>query len=426
MEDVMFALVDGNNFFVSCERVFNPYWNDRPILVLSNNDGCVIARSNEVKKLGIKMGTPAFQILDEIQKYGIGVCSGNQNLYGDMSCRVMTLLSNFSPNIEVYSVDESFLDFSGFENIDLEKYARSMIRTVTKGTGIPVSAGVGKTKTLAKVANKFAKKYPGYGGVCIIDTDEKREKALKLTDIGDVWGIGSRFRGKLERYNVKTAYDFSLMPVAWVRKEMTVFGERVWKELNGYSCLDLDQVAIRKKQICTSRSFGITITDYSDMEEAVSTFAGMCAYKLRKQHSCAFSLMVFVGCANNSRQGSHTYINSVVKLPVPSSNTTEIVRYALLALKNIYRRGVGYKKAGVIVMDLVSDDAIQQNLFYTEDSAKLSRLMEVIDELNKGQTKNLVSLAVQGTGVRRWKLKQERLSPCYTTQLSDVLTIECK
>lgn len=165
-----------------------------------------------------------------------------------MSCRVMTLLSNFSPNIEVYSVDESFLDFSGFENIDLEKYARSMIRTVTKGTGIPVSAGVAKTKTLAKVANKFAKKYPGYGGVCIIDTDEKREKALKLTDIGDVWGIGSRFRGKLERHNVKTAYDFSLMPVAWVRKEMTVFGERVWKELNGYSCLDLDQVAIRKNR----------------------------------------------------------------------------------------------------------------------------------------------------------------------------------
>lgn len=422
---MMFALVDGNNFFVSCERVFNPYWNDRPILVLSNNDGCVIARSNEVKKLGIKMGTPAFQILDEIHRYGIGVYSGNQNLYGDMSCRIMSLLSNYSPNIEVYSVDESFLDFSGFDNIDLNEYTRSMIRTVTKGTGIPVSAGVAGTKTLAKVANKFAKKYPAYKGVCIIDDEEKREKALKLTDIGDVWGIGSRYQRKLERFNINTAYDFSRMPVAWVRKEMTVFGERVWKELNGEPCLVLDQVTPQKKQICTSRSFGTTVYRYSDMEEAIATFAGMCAAKLRKQHSCAFSLMVFVGCTEDSRSGSHVYLNSVVKLMVPSNITTDIVRHALMALKIIYRQGVGYKKAGVIVMDLVPDDAIQQNLFYQEDREKLSRLMKVIDELNSGLIKNQVSLAVQGTGVRKWKLRQEHLSPCYTTQLSDVLKINC-
>lgn len=422
----MIALVDGNNFFVSCERVFNPYWNNRPLLVLSNNDGCVIARSNEVKKLGIKMGTPAFQIIDLIKEYGIGVYSGNQNLYGDMSCRVMSLLSNYSPDIEVYSVDESFLDLSGYGNVDLKEYARSMIRTVTKGTGIPVSAGVASTKTLAKVANKFAKKFPGYEGVCIIDNDEKREKALKLTSVGDVWGIGGRYQKKLERYNVNTAYDFSRMPVAWVRKEMTVFGERVWKELNGEPCLDLDQVAPRKKQICTSRSFGTTIFEYSDMEEAVSTFAGMCALKLRRQHSCAFTLMVFVGCMNDARPDTHTYLNSVVKLMVPSNNTMEIVRHALLALKAIYRKGVRYKKAGVIVMDLVPDAAIQQNLFYTEDREKLSMLMDVIDELNNGLVKSRVGLAVQGTGTRKWKLKQECLSPCYTTQLSDVLSINCK
>ena len=415
----MIALVDGNNFFVSCERVFNPYWNNRPLLVLSNNDGCVIARSNEVKKLGIKMGTPAFQIIDLIKEYGIGVYSGNQNLYGDMSCRVMSLLSNYSPDIEVYSVDESFLDLSGYGNIDLKEYARSMIRTVTKGTGIPVSAGVASTKTLAKVANKFAKKFPGYEGVCIIDNDEKREKALKLTSVGDVWGIGGRYQKKLERYNVNTAYEFSQMPVAWVRKEMTVFGERVWKELNGEPCLDLDQVAPRKKQICTSRSFGTTIFEYSDMEEAVSTFAGMCALKLRRQHSCAFTLMVFVGCMNDARPDTHTYLNSVVKLMVPSNNTMEIVRHALLALKAIYRKGVRYKKAGVIVMDLVPDAAIQQNLFYTEDREKLSMLMDVIDELNNGLVKSR-------TGTRKWKLKQECLSPCYTTQLSDVLSINCK
>lgn len=422
----MFALVDGNNFFVSCERVFNPYWNDRPTLVLSNNDGCVIARSNEVKKLGIKMGTPAFQIVDLIQEYGIGVFSGNQNLYGDMSCRVMTLLSNYSPDVEVYSVDESFLDFSGIDNIDLKEYARSMIRTVTKGTGIPVSVGVASTKTLAKVANKFAKKYPGYEGVCIIDSDEKREKALKMTNIGDVWGIGNRSQKKLERYNVNTAYDFSRMPVALVRKEMTVLGERVWKELNGVPCLDLDLVTPRKKQICTSRSFGSTIFEYSDMEETISTFAGMCASKLRKQHSCAFSLMVFVGCAYDSQQGAHTYLNSVIKLMVPSNNTTEIVRHALLALKRIYRTGVGYKKAGVIVMDLLPNTTIQQNLFYAEDWEKQSRLMTVIDELNNGQIRNRVGLAVQGTGIRKWKLKQEHLSPCYTTQLSDILSVNCE
>lgn len=239
-------------------------------------------------------------------------------------------------------------------------------------------------------------------------------------------GIGSGYRRKLERFNVNTAYDFSRMPVAWARREMTMFGERVWKELNGEPCLDLDQVTPRKKQICTSRSFGNTIYNYSDMEEAVATFAGMCAAKLRKQHSCAFSLMVFVGCAKDSRSGAYTYLNSVVKLLVPSNVTTDIVRHALIALKNIYRKGVGYKKAGVIVMELVPDDAIQQNLFYQQDQEKLSKLMEVLDKLNSGLMKNQVSLAVQGTGVHKWKLKQEHLSPCYTTQLSDVLTIECK
>lgn len=421
----MFVLVDCNNFFVSCERVFNPYWIGRPTIVLSNNDGCVIARSNEAKSLGIEMAVPAFRIMNKIKQYGIGVFSGNQNLYGDMSCRVMSILSNYSPDIEVYSIDESFLDFSGFQHIGLHEHAKSMVRNVYKGTGIPVSAGVAPTKTLAKIASVFAKKYTAYEGVCVIDTEAKREKALKLTKIGDVWGIGNQYQEKLDRFGIKTAYDFLQMPVRWARQEMTVFGERVWRELNGEACLNLNLVVAPKKQICTSRSFGNAITEYSDFEEAVTTFASMCSKKLRNQHSCAFSLMTFVSYTENYRDNMpREYANSVVKLPVSTNSTLEIVEYALLALRHIYQKGRWYKNAGVMLMDISSDEAIQQNLFDNTDREKHAKLMAVIDDLNSGFYGDQVTLATQGTGKRNWRLKQEHLSPCYTTKLSDILSVK--
>lgn len=422
-EKTMIALVDCNNFYASCERAFNPNWNNRPVVVLSNNDGCVIARSNEAKALGIKMGVPAYQIKNEIERYGIGVFSSNYTLYGDMSNRVMTMLSSYSPNIEVYSIDECFLDFSGFERYDLKEYGEEIIRTVSKGTGIPVSMGIAPTKTLAKVANKFAKKYKGYKGVCIIDTEEKRIEALKRTEIGDVWGIGYRHTKRLSVYGVSTAYDFSLMPRNWVRQQMTVVGERTWKELNWESCIDLELVTPDKKQICTSRAFGEAISEIEGLEEAVSSYASICAGKLRKQSSCAQALMVFIH-TNNFREDLPQYFqNCVVKLPVPTNSTPEIVHYALIALRNIYRKGYFFKKAGVIIIDIVPDSAIQQNMFDNVDRERQKKLMKVVDRLNSGFNRNNLTLAVQG-GRRKWKLKQELLSPCYTTRLSDIINIK--
>lgn len=421
----MFGLVDCNNFYASCERVFNPYWNGKPVVVLSNNDGCVIARSNEVKKLGIIMGIPAYQIKTEIEQYGIGVFSSNYSLYGDMSNRVMTILSSFVENMEIYSIDEAFLDLTGFEYFDLKEYGQKIVNTTTKGTGIPVSLGIAPTKTLAKVANKFAKKIPGYKGVCIIDSDDKRIKALKLTEIADIWGIGRKHCKLLTQYNVKTAYDFTQLPVGWVRQKMTITGERMWKELNGISCIDMEYAPPAKKTICTSRAFGQTVTDLEGLKESVSSYAAICAEKLRKQKSCALSLMVFIH-TNNFRENLPQYFqNSIVKFPVATNSTMEIVKYAMTALKHIYKKGYQFKKAGVIITEIVPDSAIQTNLFDHVDRDKHSRLMAVVDQLNDGFKRSNLRLAVQ-EGDRKWRLKQEKLSPCYTTRISDVLHFKAK
>lgn len=416
----MFGLVDCNNFYASCERVFNPYWNNRPVIVLSNNDGCIIARSNEAKKLGIEMGVPAYQVKTEIKQHGIGVFSSNYSLYGDMSNRVMSTLSSFVENMEVYSIDESFLDFSGFERFDLKEYGEKIVTTTKKGTGIPVSLGIAPTKTLSKVANKFAKKFPAYKGTCIIDSEEKRIKALQLTEISDVWGIGHRRARLLSKYNVKTAFDFTQLPVGWVRQKMTVTGEQLWKELNGMSCIDMEFASPAKKTICTSRAFGQTITDLEGLKESVSTYAAICAEKLRKQKSCALSLMVFIH-TNNFREDLPQYLqNSVIEFPVATNSTIEIVKYALIALKRIYKKGYQFKKAGVTITEIIPDAVIQTNIFDNVDREKHARLMSVIDQLNDGFKKNNLRLAVQ-EGSRRWRLKQEKLSPCYTTRISDVL-----
>lgn len=421
----MYGLADCNNFYASCERVFDPYWNDKPVVVLSNNDGCVIARSNEVKKLGIKMGIPAYQIKTEIEQYGIGVFSSNYSLYGDMSSRVMSILSSFVENLEVYSIDEAFLDFSGFERYDLNDYGKKIVKTTTKGTGIPISLGIAPTKTLAKVANKFAKMFPAYNSVCIIDSDEKRIKALQYTAIKDVWGVGRQHTKLLSGYEIKTAYDFTQLSMAWVRQKMTVNGERLWKELNGISCIEMEYVPPAKKTICTSRAFGQIINDLEELKESVSTYAAICAEKLRKQKSCALSLMVFIH-TNNFREDLPQYFqNSVVKFPVATNSTMEIVKYALTALKHIYRKGYQFKKAGVIITEIIPDSAIQTNLFDLVDREKHSRLMTVVDQLNDGFKKNNLRLAIQ-EGSRKWRLKQEKLSPCYTTRISDILLFKTK
>lgn len=416
----MFALMDCNNFYASCERVFNPSLNGKPVVVLSNNDGCVIARSNEAKLLGIKMGVPAYQIQKLVEKYGVAVFSSNYTLYGDMSARVMSTLASLVPEIEIYSIDESFINLDGIE--DLQSIGREVATKVFKGTGIPVSVGIAQTKTLAKMANKFAKKYPAYNRVCLIDTDEKRIKALKIFEIGDVWGIGRRLSTKLEKQGIKTAYDFTQMPGAWVRKNMTVVGERTWKELRGESCIDMEAIPPAKKQICTSRSFGKMVEDFDTLCEAISTHASTCARKLRAQKGYAVSIIVFIH-TNNFREDLPQYWkNIVVTLPVPTSDTMEIVKHALVGLKSIYAEGYRYKKAGVIITEITT--AAQMGLWDKIDRDKRDRLMQAIDKIN-GEHGQKVKLAVQGNG-RDWKLKQELLSKRYTTDMNEIMTINCK
>lgn len=413
----MFGLMDCNNFYASCERVFNPALNGKPVVVLSNNDGCVIARSNEAKALGIKMGVPAYQIKDLVSSHGVAVFSSNYTLYGDMSGRVMSILAGLAPELEVYSIDEAFINLDGIQ--DIQSLGTRIVNQVTRGTGIPVSLGIAHTKTLAKVANKFAKKYPAYNRLCIIDTEEKRIKALQLTNIGDVWGIGRRQAAKLEKQGVKTAYNFTLLSGAWVRKNMTVVGERTWKELRGISCIDMESAPPAKKQICTSRSFGKMLTDIDTMAEAIATHASTCAKKLRKQKSYAISLMVFIH-TNNFREDLPQYWkNTVLHLPVPTNGTQEIVHYALAGLKTIFMNGYQYKKAGVIITEIT--EGAQLGLFDSVDREKRERLQQAIDKIN-GEYNQLVKLAIQGTG-RDWKLKQEQLSGRYTTDMNQIINI---
>lgn len=416
----MFGLMDCNNFYASCERVFNPSLNGKPIVVLSNNDGCVIARSNEAKELGIKMGVPAYQINDVVKRFDVAVFSSNYTLYGDMSGRVMSILSELAPSVEIYSIDEAFVELSGIRN--LHTLGTQIKDEVTRGTGIPVSLGIAPTKTLAKVANKYAKKYAAYDRLCIIDTEEKREKALRLFDIRDVWGIGRRQAVKLTKQRVKTAYDFTQLPGSWVRKNMTIVGERTWKELRGISCIDMETAPPAKKQICTSRSFGKMIEDLPTLSEAIATHASTCARKLREQKSYATSLMVFIH-TNNFREDLPQYWkNTVVKLPVPTADTLEIVHHALAGLNNIFMQGYRYKKAGVIITEIT--DNAQLGLFDSVDRIKRNNLMQAVDKINSKYQQH-IKLAVQGNG-RDWKLKQEQLSNHYTTDINEIITIKCK
>jgi len=415
----MYALVDCNNFYVSCERVFDSRLEGKPVIVLSNNDGCAIARSNEAKALGIKMGANYFEIEDIVKKNNVQVFSTNFVLYADMALRVKGLLSKFCPDTEDYSIDESFLDFNGFDFFNLKEYCKNIAKTVKQGTGIPVSIGIAPTKTLAKVANKYAKKFPAFQNVCFIDTEEKRLKALKNFEIGDVWGIGRQHTKRLLSMNIKTAYDFTQLPQEYIRKKMTVTGLRTWEELNGVPCIKIETITPAKQTIMVSRSFGKMTKDYCDLCEAISTFTGMAAAKLRKQKSCAKSLLIFID-TNPYRDDLEQYgQNIILTFPVATNSTQEMLHYALKGLKKIFRAGFLYKKAGVMLMDICPEDAVQGNLFDTVNRKKHQNLMIVLDNINDRNGRNTLKYACMGDG-KAWKIKQERLSPCYTTRLSDL------
>lgn len=416
----MFALVDCNNFYASCERAFAPHLNGKPIVVLSNNDGCAIARSNEAKAVGIPMGAPAFQFEALFKKHNVHVFSANFALYGNMSNRVMSILSEYSPEVEIYSIDEAFLQLSGFDYVNLKEYGISMRKRVTQGTGIPICVGIAPTKALSKVANRIAKKYPQTKGVYIIDTEEKRLKALKWLAVEDIWGIGRKHALKLYTQGIKTAFDFTQLPDAWVQKEFSIVGLRLKRDLSGYPTLKLDDIQ-PKKNIATTRSFEYNLTKLSELKERVATFAVTCAEKLRKQHSCCTSLMVFIH-TNGFRKDLPQYSkNTVVKLPFPTNSSLDISNFALLALERIFMEGFVYKKAGVIIMDFVPENQVQVSLF-ENSNPKHSHLMQAIDQLNNRFGQQKIRLSIQDQK-RVWKMKQEKLSPRYTTNINDIIKI---
>lgn len=417
----MFALVDCNNFYASCERAFQPQFNNTPIAILSNNDGCFISRSDEAKKLGLPMAAPAFKYRKFCEDNGIKVFSSNYPLYGDMSTRVMNILGTFTPDIEVYSVDEAFLKFDGFENYDFDTYGKEIQRTVQKCTGIPISIGMAPTKALAKVANKIAKKFRSKtGGVFVIQSDEGRIKALQWTKIESVWGVGHGNLKRLQSKNVKTAFDFILLSDDWVKKQMAIIGLRLKKDLEGIATLDLDDDTRDKKAIATTRSFEYTYDDIENIKERVSTFATSCAEKLRTQNSSCNHIVVFLRSNRHKKNEPQDRGSIIITLPYATDSSLIISNYAVEAVTSIYKPGIKYKRAGVIVSGLVPTNERQLDLFLAENP-KHHKIMKVMDNVNDKYGYK-VKIANQDLK-RTWKMRQEHLSPKYTTNINDIITV---
>jgi DNA polymerase V len=417
----MIGLIDCNNFYVSCERVFNPSLRNKPVIILSNNDGCAISRSNEAKTLGVKMGAPAFMIDKLIRENDIKVYSSNYTLYGDMSHRVMSLLESFVPEMEIYSIDEAFLFFNGISERELLSLGKRIIQTITRNTGIPVSLGIAQTKTLAKMSNKLAKKSSRSPGIYVMN-EKKREEILQSYPVADVWGIGSQHAALLKKNGILTAYDFTKTPKGWVQKHLTVVGLRLWEELQGRPTIAAEPDIPDKKNICTSRSFGSMQTEYLPIEEATATYAMRCAEKLRKQKSCARVMMVFLH-TNQFRNDLPQYAkNIVIQLPVPTNSSLELVHYAKVGLRKIFRSGYSYKKSGIILSDFVPQNQQQQNMFDTRDRSKHSAIMEVIDSMNNRHGRDTLRIATQGF-TQKWKLRQENLSRCYSTRWEEMIEV---
>ena len=433
----MYGIIDCDNCYVSCERVFRPDLEGKPVVVLSNNDGCVVARSNEAKKMGIKAGTPYFQLAQQFPNQKIAVFSSNYELYGELTGRIVSLISQEVPAYFRYSIDECFIYLDGMEHLDLKKWGENLHKKIKQYVGMPVSIGLApnKTKTLAKMASHFAKKYQGYRHCCMIDSDEKRIKALKLYPIDEIWGIGRRYAAKLEALGVKTAYDFAAHNGDWVKLTFNnIVIQRTWKELNGVDCVPNEEMA-KKKSICTSRSFNGMISDYDTLRTHISNYAARCAEKLRQQKTVASIVGVFVN-TNAFREDLAQYWNfQEQRLITPTSSSITIIETANEVLKKIYRQGYQYKKAGVIVMGIGADSPIQQDLFdiNAEQFQKMKRLDEVIDRINRMQGSETIVLGSQqytrkdGKGkadVFANAIKHDYRSPNPTTRWSDVIKLK--
>ena len=431
----MYGIIDCDNCYVSCERVFRPDLEGKPVVVLSNNDGCVVARSNEAKQLGIKAGTPYFKLQEQFPNEKIAVFSSNYELYAELTGRIVSIIRKEAPDYFRYSIDECFVYLSGMEQINLKQWGENLHRRILRSVGMPVSIGIAPNKTLAKMASHFAKHYPGYRHCCMMDTDEKRIKALKLFPIEDVWGIGRRYTARLKEYGVNTAYDFAVKPQGWVR---TIFRniviERTWRELNGQDCVPNEQLAA-KKSICTSRSFAGMITDLDELRTHVSNYAVRCAEKLRSQGSVASIVAVFLN-TNLFREDLPQYWNfQEQRLITPTATTTTIVQTAAHLLEQLYRPGYQFKKAGVIVMGVGPNSPVQPDLFDTnaEQFQRMRRLDAVIDRINRVQGTETIVLGSQqytrknGAGkadVFANAIKHDYRSPNPTTRWTDIIRLK--
>lgn len=420
----MFAIVDCNNFYASCERVFNPVLEHQPVVVLSNNDGCIIARSAEAKAIGMKMGTPIFEAQKLIRKHQIAVFSSNYPLYGDMSNRVMDTLRQIVPDVEVYSIDEAFLNLRGTEAMygNLNSLGRQLREKVRKWTGIPISIGIAPTKTLSKIGNRLAKKRPEANGVHVMDNDVTIQDALEATAVEDIWGIGRQYAAFLYQSGIKNGWQLRQARESWVKQHMSVVGQRLHRELRGISCLPLEMLDPPKKMIGSSRSFVKPLTTQDALKEAVATYVTRIGEKLRKQRSCAQILTVFIR-TNRFSKSTVQYGNArTIQMPVPTDHTPEMIDYAFQALKMIYRDGFAYKKAGVMAGGLVPAYDCQQHLFDEVDRKKAIRAMQAMDEINQKMGRFKVRSAAMGFEAKG-ETRQQKLSPNYTSNWAEILEV---
>ncbi len=418
----MYALVDANAFYCSCERLFNPGLEGRPVIVLSNNDGCAIARNDEAKQVGIVMGTPGFLLQEQIRKYRVAVFSSNYTLYGDMSDRVMQTLASFCPRMEIYSIDEAYLDLHGMPTTGLRELALQIRHTVRQHTGIPVSVGIAPTKTLAKMANHYAKKRHKQSGVFCATREHEVTEMLGNTPVEDISGVGHVYATLLRANGFQTASQFASAPEEWVRVHMSVVGQRLLTELHGIAAIADEFVPPAKKNITTSRSFGHLLTKKADIAEALSNYAANVALKLRNQHSHCKTINVFIQ-TNPHRIERPQYLRSVdIQLEHASNDSTEIIRHALRGLDLIFRAGFDYMKAGIVASDLGPEDVVQQQLFGSGERVNGKKVMDTMDQINKGFGKEMLRMATQGFK-RSYRLRADHLSQKYTTRESDLLTV---
>tara|TARA_B100000686_G_scaffold299937_1_gene334095 strand:+ start:82 stop:1368 length:1287 start_codon:yes stop_codon:yes gene_type:complete len=417
------AIVDCNNFYVSCEQLFNPKLKNKPVVVLSNNDGCIVARSEEAKALGVRMGEPWFQIKTLAKKYNIITCSSNYALYSDMSDRVMSILSKFSPNQEIYSIDECFLDFTGFCKDDLTIYAQKICNCIQQQTGLPVCIGIGSSKTLAKLANHIAKKNSSFQNVCNFNTMtiQKQNKLLNKINTKDIWGIGKQLSIKLQKTGIYTAFDLKNINLRTINLQSSVYLRKIIYELNNIACSKLKGTAVPKKKIICSRSFSTTITDFQDLEQSITLYVSHAAEKLRQQNSYTGSIHIYISTSPFNKEESYYTNSTTIPLPEQTDNTLVLTQFASFGLRKIYCNGYKYQKAGILLSKIVPRKKYQAGLFNKkEKQEKSDNLMTILDKINAKMGRKILVVASEGI-TQPWKMRQNNKSLNYTTSWHDLI-----